>query len=115
MQTDIYAVLVERHFEALGTPLHVVGSVYRSYSKNNMRGVYAHGLNWGNAEVKREDLDAMPRQTNDETYDEYLCHVEDEIADCMRRLRDGDIAPNPIAKDVCEFCKVLSFCPRGNA
>ncbi len=46
IQTDIYATLVERHFAALGTPLHVVGSVYRSYAKNALRGVYARGIPW---------------------------------------------------------------------
>lgn len=115
IQTDIYATLVERHFAALGTPLHVVGSVYRSYAKNALRGVYAHDIPWGGTEQLREDFDALPRAGSDEEYDAYLARVEDVVASCVERLRAGDIAPAPLSSDVCEYCKAVSFCPRGGA
>lgn len=115
IQTDIYATLVQRHFETLGTPLRVVGSVYRSYSKNAMRGVYTRGIAWGSAESVKDEFDALPRSTSSETYNEYLVRVEGAVATCMESLKAGDIAPNPIAKGVCEFCKALSFCPKGGA
>ena len=115
IQTDIYATLVERHFAALGTPLHVVGSVYRSYAKNALRGVYARGIPWGDTEQLREDFDALPRAGSDEGYDAYLTRVEDVLASCVERLRAGDIAPAPLSSDVCEYCKAASFCPRGGA
>lgn len=113
IQTDIYATLVQRHFEMLGTPLRVVGSVYRSYSKNCMRGVYMRGIDWGTMETLREDRDALPRASSDESYEEYLVHVENEVAARIECLREGDIAPNPIADGVCDYCKALAFCPRG--
>lgn len=115
IQTDIYATLVERHFAALGTPLHVVGSVYRSYAKNALRGVYARGIPWGDTEQLREDFDALPRAGSDEGYDAYLTRVEDVLASCVERLRAGDIAPAPLSSDVCEYCKAASFCPKGGA
>lgn len=115
IQTDIYATLVERHFAALGTPLHVVGSVYRSYAKNALRGVYERGIPWGDTEQLREDLDALPRAGSGEEYDAYLARVEDMVASCMERLRVGDIAPSPLSSDVCEYCKAASFCPKGGA
>lgn len=115
MQTDIYATLVERHFAALGTPLRVVGSVYRSYAKNVLRGVYERGIPWGGAEQLREDLDALPCANGAEEYDAYLVRVEDVLTSCVARLRAGDITPRPISSDVCEYCRALSFCPRGAA
>ena len=111
IQTDIYATLVQRHFESINEPLRVVGSVYRSYSKNSMRGVYARGIAWGNTEVIRDDYDALPRPSSNETYEEYLGRVEDEVRLCMQRLQAGDIAPRPIAKGVCDYCRASSFCP----
>lgn len=115
IQTDIYATLVQRHFEMLGTPLRVVGSVYRSYSKNSMRGVFARGIDWGALEELREDKDALPRSSSSESYEEYLVHVENEVAARMDRLRQGDISPDPIADGVCEYCKAIAFCPKGGA
>lgn len=115
IQTDIYATLVERHFAALGTPLRVIGSVYRSYAKNALRGVYAHDIPWGGTEHTREDLDALPRAGSDEEYGAYLTRVEDVIAACVERLHVGDIAPAPLSSDVCEYCKAASFCPKGGA
>lgn len=115
IQTDIYATLVQRHFEMLDMPLRVVGSVYRSYSKNSMRGVFARGVDWGALEALREDKDALPRSSSSESYEEYLAHVENEVAVRIERLRQGDIAPDPIADGVCDYCKALAFCPKGGA
>lgn len=115
IQTDIYATLVERHFDALGTPIHVVGSVYRSYAKNTLRGVYARGVPWGSSEQLREDFDALPRSGGEEGYEAYLTRVEAVVGSCVERLRAGDIAPAPLSSDVCEYCKAASFCPKGGA
>lgn len=115
IQTDIYATLVQRHFEALGAPVRVIGSVYRSYSKNMLRGAYAQGIDWGPAERVRADLDALPHGAGAEAYEGYLRRVEDEVFSCMERMRAGDIAPSPIASDVCEHCKAQAFCPVGGA
>lgn len=115
IQTDIYATLVERHFAALGTPLRVIGSVYRSYAKNALRGVYARGIPWGDVEQLREDYDGLPRAGSGEAYDAYLTRVEGVVASCVERLRTGDIAPAPLSSDVCEYCKAASFCPKGGA
>ncbi len=113
IQTDIYATLVQRHFEMLGAPIQVLGSVYRSYARNMMRGVYSRGIAWGEAEVRRDKLDALPRSGSDETYAEYLERVESVVSSCMQELAAGNIAPNPIADGVCEYCKACSFCPKG--
>lgn len=114
IQTDIYATLVQRHFDLLGTPLKVRGSVYRSYARNALRGVYDRGIEWGGQEAVRADRDGLPRAGSDETYDEYLAHVETEVAQCMERLAAGDIAPDPLQDDasVCDYCKALLFCPK---
>ena len=114
IQTDIYATLVQRHFDLLGTPLKVRGSVYRSYARNALRGVYDRGIEWGAQETVRADRDGLPRAGSDETYDEYLAHVEAEVAQCMEHLAAGDIAPDPLQDDasVCDYCKALLFCPK---
>ena len=114
IQTDIYATLVQRHFDLLGTPLKVRGSVYRSYARNALRGVYDRGIEWGPQETVRADRDGLPRAGSDETYDEYLAHVEAEVAQCMEHLAAGDIAPDPLQDDasVCDYCKALLFCPK---
>lgn len=115
IQTDIYAVLVQRHFDLLGVPLRVVGSVYRSYSRNCLRGVYSRSIDWGPDEQVSLKRDALPREGHDETYDEYLAHVEAEVASCMERLEAGHIEPEPLGGEagVCDYCKARSFCPVG--
>lgn len=115
IQTDIYAVLVQRHFAAQGVPVHVVGSVYRSYSKNCMRGVYAQGIDWGAVEARREDLDAVPHFESTEDYGQYLQRLEDHMSLCMQRLASGYIEPDSTVKGVCDYCKALAFCPREDA
>ena len=62
----------------------------------------------------RVDRDGLPRSGSDETYDEYLTHVEGEVAQRMERLAAGDIAPDPLQDDasVCSYCKALLFCPK---
>lgn len=115
IQTDIYATLVERHFASLGVPISVVGSVYRSYSKNNLRGVYSAGIDWGPIESVHAGNDALPNGGNPQDYRQYLAHVEQEVSACVDRLRSGFIEPDPLASDVCEYCKARAFCPKGGA
>lgn len=112
IQTDIYASMVQRYFDAKGIAVRVLGSVYRSYSKNILRGVYDRTLDWGIQEEVKAKLDALPRADSQETYDQYLQRVEAVIAACVDRLKMGNIEPNPISEDACEYCKGALFCPR---
>ena len=111
IQTDIYATLVQRCLEQQDVQVQVVGSVYRSYAKNRLRGVYAEGLDWGPAEDVRPDKDAVPGGCLLQSYPEYLQAVEDEVAALMVKMRAGDIAPRPLCKDACEYCLAEPFCP----
>lgn len=111
VQTDIYARLVEKRFAMQGNPLTVVGSVYRSYSTNRLRGVYDASLDWGPVEEAKPGCDALPREGG-EGYRAYLDRVESVIAADMRRLAAGDIAPNPTDANVCTYCKGRGFCPK---
>lgn len=115
VQTDIYATLVQRHFALLGEKVNVVGSVYRSYAVNALRGVYAKSIDWGEAEEVKPVCDGLPRDEYPDGYTQYLGHVEETMTQCMGRLAAGDVAPNPIAKGVCAYCKALPFCPKGDA
>lgn len=112
IQTDIYATLVQRYFDVRDIPMRVLGSVYRSYSTNMLRGAYSRVLDWGSSEQAKSKLDALPRGEGEETYEAYLQRVESVMASCVDRLRAGDIEPAPIAKDACEYCKGALFCPR---
>ncbi len=78
-----------------------------------MRSVYSRGIAWGDVEVRRDKLDALPHPDSSETYGEYLERVELAVSACMQDLAAGNIAPNPIADGVCEYCKACSFCPKG--
>lgn len=112
VQTDIYARLVEKHFALQGSPLSVVGSVYRSYSTNMLRGVYDASVDFGPDEETHRSLDALPSKHLSESYVAYLERVERTIRADVERLAAGDIAPNPIDTSACEFCKAASFCPK---
>lgn len=113
VQADIYASLVQRHFGLLGERLNVVGSVYRSYAVNALRGVYAKDIDWGGVENVMPLRDGLPRDGFSQGYGQYLERVEETMTACMGRLAAGDIAPDPIAPGVCPYCKALPFCPRG--
>lgn len=113
IQTDIYATLVQRHFDARGIPVRVLGSVYRSYSSNLLRGVYDDSIDWGSGEKASAKNDALPRQDDPETYGQYLQRVEAAMSARVDRLERGLIQPDPIASDACEYCKAILFCPRG--
>ena len=115
VQTDIYATLVQRHFALLGKKLNVIGSVYRSYAVNVLRGVYAKSIDWGELEEVKPACDGLPRDEYPDGYAQYLDHVEETMTQRMGKLAAGDIAPNPIAKGVCAYCKALPFCPKGEA
>lgn len=110
IQTDIYGTLVQRCLCEQGAEVTVVGSVYRSYAKNMLRGVYAEGIDWGGAEVVKSDRDALPGGGRLESYPEYLERIEATVADLMRRMREGDIAPRPLCDDACEHCLAGGFC-----
>lgn len=110
IQTDIYALLVERCLKAQGIDVTVVGSVYRSYAKNMLRGVYAAGIDWGPAEQMRPKLDTLPGQVSLQNYPDYLKAVERKVEGLVKRMREGDIAPRPLCTDACEYCLAAGFC-----
>lgn len=110
IQTDIYATLVQRCLREQAAELTVVGSVYRSYAKNMLRGVYAEGIDWGSAEAVRSSNDALPGGAHLESYPEYLERVESTVEGLMRKMREGDIAPQPLCDDACEHCLAAGFC-----
>lgn len=110
IQTDIYALLVQRCLQMQGVEVEVVGSVYRSYAKNMLRGVYAEGIDWGSGEKARPQLDALPGGSHLETYPEYLEQVEKTVEGLVENIRGGDIAARPLCKDACEYCLAQSFC-----
>ena len=110
IQTDIYATLVQRCLREQAAELTVVGSVYRSYAKNMLRGVYAEGIDWGSAEIVRSSNDALPGGAHLESYPEYLERVESTVEGLMRKMREGDIAPRPLCDDACEHCLAAGFC-----
>lgn len=115
IQTDIYAVLVQRCLRMQGVEVEVVGSVYRSYARNMLRGVYAKGIDWGSAE-KTSAHDVLPGGSHLETYPEYLEQVEKTVEGLVASMRAGDIAARPLCKDACEYCLAQSFCEeRGRA
>ena len=110
IQTDIYATLVERCFALQGADIEVVGSVYRSYAKNSLRGVYSSVVEWGPDEKARPDNDAIPGKNCGLSYRDYLTRLEEVVAQHMERLKAGEIAPHPICKDACTYCLAESFC-----
>ena len=112
IQTDIYATLVQRCLQAQGVQVQVVGSVYRSYAKNMLRGVYREGIDWGPAEKLRPDKDAVPGGCLAVSYEDYLEAVEDKVAELMERMRQGCVEPRPLCADACEYCLAESFCPQ---
>ncbi len=113
IQTDIYALLVERCLKAQGVEVSVVGSVYRSYSKNMLRGVYDAGIDWGSAEVTRTKLDGLPGAARLQGYREYLAQVEATVEGLLKKMREGDIAARPLCADACEYCLAAGFCDKG--
>ncbi len=110
IQTDIYAVMVERCLRAQGHNVHVIGSVYRSYAKNMLRGVYEEGIDWGPQEEAKPHCDALPGPFRLEGYRNYLDCVEEEVKDLMKKMRGGDIAPSPLCDDACTWCLAEPFC-----
>ncbi|MGN0072687.1 MAG: PD-(D/E)XK nuclease family protein [Coriobacteriales bacterium] len=112
IQTDIYASLVQRCLQAQGVQVQVVGSVYRSYAKNMLRGVYQEGIDWGPQEQLRQDKDAVPGGCLMQSYTEYLEAVECKVEELMARMAQGDLEPRPLCSDACEYCLAESFCPQ---
>lgn len=112
LQTDIYATLVQRYFNAKGIDLKVVGSVYRSYASNRLRGIYDRQLDWGAVEEVQIAKDGLPKANSNEVYEDYLQRIEDVMGACIDRLEAGDIQPAPLNDDVCKYCAGELFCPR---
>lgn len=112
LQTDIYATLVQRYFDAQGMPLRVLGSVYRSYAANMLRGVYDGRIEWGTEENVKVRSDALPRSGSEENYEAYLQRVESVMSACVERMKAGQIKPAPLSSDACKYCKGRLFCPR---
>lgn len=111
IQTDIYARLVERCLRRQGIEANVVGSVYRSYAKNSLRGVFKEGIDWGTAEKVQVKKDALPNSAYMKSYEEYLNEVESRVAGLVERMKDGHVEPAPLCKDACEYCIAEGFCP----
>ncbi len=117
IQTDIYATLVTRRFAGSDEELDVEGSVYRSYSKNQLRGVYSSQLDFGEGE-KVSASDAVPRSDEEhperdvEPYPAYLSRIEGEMEERLQGLRAGDIEPNPVSAEACRYCRVRLVCPK---
>ncbi|MCD8199896.1 MAG: PD-(D/E)XK nuclease family protein [Coriobacteriaceae bacterium] len=117
IQTDIYAMLVTRRFSGSDEELDVEGSVYRSYSKNKLRGVYSSQLDFGEAESTNAS-DAVPRsdekhpEADVENYPTYLSRIEGEMEGRLENLRAGDIEPSPVSDEACRYCRVKLVCPR---
>lgn len=106
IQTDIYALLIERYFERMGEPVKVVGSVYRSYKHNCLRGSYESFVDWGVEEVSSVG-DKVDTSFSGESYHDYLIRVEAAVKQCLERIAKGDIARRPLeGKGVCEYCPV---------
>ena len=119
VQTRIYAQMVKRE---LG--LEVVGAFYVSYGKAHkmagaadarvleaahLPGAKADGI-WcaladppGGVEAA-ESFDQL-------TFATMLDETERVVAQAVERMDAGDIAPNPAAPEVCEYCSVAA-CPR---
>ncbi len=110
IQTDIYALLVERCLKGQGQDVTVVGSVYRSYSKNMLRGVYEAGIDWGPLEVVRAKQDGLPGAASLQGYRDYLHEVEKTVAGLMDKMRAGCIDARPLCDDACEYCLAAGFC-----
>lgn len=110
IQTDIYARLVERCLQRRGIAAKVVGSVYRSYAKNKLRGVYKEGLDWGPAEAVSPKKDALPNSGYMKSYEEYLDEVEGKVSGLIELMKAGCIEPNPLCKDACKYCVAEGFC-----
>lgn len=100
VQALIYAAAAS---EVLGCDVH--GSLYRSYSKRrNVAGVYDEVLLGSHDVFDSEDsLGVRP-----EEFQELLHTTEQRVAHAIQRMRNGDIAPRPCDKSVCEHCPSIS-------
>lgn len=110
IQTDIYAVMVERCLRAQGHDVRVVGSVYRSYAKNMLRGVYEEGIDWGGSEEVKPQYDALPSPVHMQSYRDYLERVEDVVRQLLESMCKGDVEPRPLCDDACAYCLAEGFC-----
>lgn len=112
IQTDIYAVVVQRCLQQQGIDVNVIGSVYRSYAANRLRGAYSNKIDWGPLEVADFKHDALPNEDMRCSYQDYLAMVENAVESRMAALREGVISPAPLSADACQYCKAFLFCPK---
>jgi hypothetical protein len=134
VQTRIYAQMVKR---TLG--LDVVGALYLSYGKRHalagaldgaqveaahvpgarkdalwcrgVNGAGADGDQWGAAGAT--DGAAKIVRFDSLSFDEMLDATEAVVAAAIERMEAGEIAPNPSAPSVCEYCPVTDCPSRG--
>ena len=111
IQTDIYASMAKQYFKRQGKEIKIIGSVYRSYATNNLRGAYNEKIDWGVAEATKYS-DALPNDAIKTTYEEYIKNVEAEVKKCLELLRCGNIAAKPLVDDSCEYCHAKRFCAK---
>ena len=109
IQTDIYTSMVQQYFERKGVDIKVVGSVYRSYATNCMRGAFDSKINFGDCEFIYP-CDELPNETHDIKYLDYVKQVEERVKKCLDSLKCGNIEAKPLAKDACEYCHASNFC-----
>ena len=119
VQTRIYAQMVKRE---LG--LEVVGAFYVSYGKAHkmagaadarvleaahLPGAKADGI-WCALADPPDGAEAA-ESFDQLTFATMLDETERVVAQAVERMDAGDIAPNPAAPEVCEYCPV-AVCPR---
>ncbi len=109
IQTDIYASMVQQYFDRKGIDIKIVGSVYRSYATNCMRGAYDAKVDFGEYEFLYP-CDELPNENHAVKYSEYVERVEGLVKKCLDSLKEGNIPAHPLVKDACEYCHAKNFC-----
>lgn len=109
IQTDIYAALVQQFFERLGEKVKVVGSVYRSYTKNALRGAFDEKLEWGSYEDVYM-IDALPQEKRVYNYQKHIEIIEKTVHKRLAQLKAGDITPALGNNKICTYCNAKLFC-----
>ena len=100
IQALIYAQVAQR---LLG--LDVVGAIYRSYSERGAIRGYYDLMTIGPAELFGYDGALMP-----EAFYGLIDRTEVRVAEAYRRMEAGDIAPDPIGKETCRYCRARNHC-----
>ena len=84
------------------------GAIYLSY-KSKIKSMFEMA---GVASSQLKDFvgDQYEKMMVDFSVDDYLNHIEDAISLKIENLLNGNIYPNPICPECCEYCKALD-CP----